>query len=245
VEKLKVAASLRAGGGKVLNADDTLLGERGENVMTFGLKVGQVKARELRPDGLGTRFVLEAQGERVSTRLNLIGNHNVLNALAAVSTGLTLGIPLRKLAERLKSFISQAPMRMEIKNVKGVLFINDAYNASPTSMEAALVTFEDLQGSKRKLAVLGDMLELGSFSKETHARVVRRAIAGSLEGIVLVGPKMGEAFKGLAQQTKTNVWAFSRVSHARIFLKSWAERGDAVLLKASRGMRLEKVLEGF
>ncbi len=245
VEKLKVAASLRAGGGKVLNADDTLLGERGENVMTFGLKLGQVKARELRPDGLGTQFILEAQGERVSTRLNLIGNHNVLNALAAVSTGLTLGIPLRKLAERLKSFISQAPMRMEIKNVKGVLFINDAYNASPTSMEAALVTFEDLQGSRRKLAVLGDMLELGSFSKETHARVVRRAVQGSLDGIVLVGPRMGEAFKGLGGEAKTNVWPFSRVSHARIFLKSWAERGDAVLLKASRGMKLEKVLEGF
>ena len=129
--------------------------------MTFGLKLGQVKARELRPDGLGTRFVLEAQGERVSTRLSLIGNHNVLNALAAVSAGLTLGVPLRNLAKRLKSFISQAPMRMEIKNMKGVLFINDAYNASPTSVEAALVTFEDLQGSKRKLAVLGDMLELG------------------------------------------------------------------------------------
>ena len=244
-EKLKVAVSLREGGRQVLNAEDTLLVERGENVMTFGLKLGQVKARELRPDGLGTQFVLEAQGERVSTRLSLIGNHNVLNALAAVSTGLTLGVPLRKLAERLKSFVSQAPMRMEIKNVKGVLFINDAYNASPTSMEAALVTFEDLKGSKRKLAVLGDMLELGSFSKETHARVVRRAVSSSLDGIVLVGPRMGEAFKGLGGEAKTNVWAFSRVSHARIFLKSWAERGDAVLLMASRGMRLEKVLEGF
>jgi UDP-N-acetylmuramoyl-tripeptide--D-alanyl-D-alanine ligase len=244
-EKMRIAARLREDGTKILNGDDPFLKERGKNVMTFGLKVGQVKAVELRPDGLGTRFFLEAQGERVSTRLNLIGNHNVVNALAAVSAGLSLGMPLRRLGDRLRTFVSQAPMRMEIRNVKGVLFINDAYNASPTSMEAALVTFEGLQGSKRKLAVLGDMLELGDFSKETHARILRRAVDSSLDGVVLVGKAMAEAFDGLSEAQKAKCWSFSQMSLARAFVRNWLERGDAVLLKASRGMRLEKVLEGF
>jgi UDP-N-acetylmuramoyl-tripeptide--D-alanyl-D-alanine ligase len=244
-EKLKIAAGLRAGGVKILNGDDTSLKERGKNVMTFGLKLGQVRAKELHPEGLGTNFTLEAQGISASTHLNLIGNHNVVNSLAAVSAGLTLGVPLRKLANRLRSFVSKAPMRMEIRNIKGILFINDAYNASPTSMEAALVTFEEMKGPKRKVAVLGDMLELGGFSRETHSRIVRRAAQGSLDSLVLVGDQMKAAFKGLTEEQKSKTRVFTHAAPARHFLKSWTEKDDAVLLKASRGMRLEKVLEGF
>src|SRR5581483_10786769 len=116
-EKMKVASALRVGGMKILNGEDSYLPERGENVMTFGLKLGQVRGTELEPQGLGTAFTLEAQGATASTHLNLIGNHNVVNALAAVSAGLTLGIPLKKLAARLRSFVPQARMRMEIKNM--------------------------------------------------------------------------------------------------------------------------------
>ncbi len=244
-EKMKVASALRVGGMKILNGEDIYLPERGKNVMTFGLKLGQVKAVELEPQGLGTRFMLEAQGATASTHLSLIGNHNVVNALAAVSAGLTLGVPLKKLAARLRSFVPQARMRMEIKNIKGVLFINDAYNASPTSMEAALVTFEDLKGPARKWAVLGDMLELGSFSKETHARIVRRVAEADLSGVILVGERMKEAHRGLSEEEKKRIWAFTSLSGAKLFLKSRMVAGDAVLLKASRGMRLEKLLEGL
>jgi UDP-N-acetylmuramoyl-tripeptide--D-alanyl-D-alanine ligase len=244
-EKMKVASALMAGGIKILNGEDTYLPERGKNVMTFGLKLGQVRGTELEPQGLGTTFTLEAQGATATTHLNLIGNHNVVNALAAVSAGLTLGVPLKKLAARLRSFVPQARMRMEIRNLKGVLYINDAYNASPTSMEAALVTFEALKGPARKWAVLGDMLELGSFSKETHSRLVRRAAEAPLSGVILVGERMKEAHRGLSEEEKTKVWAFSSLSGAKLFLKSRMVAGDAVLLKASRGMRLEKMLEGL
>ena len=244
-EKMKVASALRPGGVKILNGEDAYLPERGKNVMTFGLKLGQVKAEDLHPQGLGTAFTLDAQGGAAATHLNLLGNHNVVNALAAVSAGLTLGIPLKKLATRLRSFVPQARMRMEIKNLKGVLFINDAYNASPTSMEAALVTFQDMKGPARKWAVLGDMLELGSFSKETHARIVRRASEAGFTGVILVGNRMKEAHRNLDEADKAKVWAFSGLSGAKLFLKSRAVAGDAVLLKASRGMRLEKLLEGL
>jgi UDP-N-acetylmuramoyl-tripeptide--D-alanyl-D-alanine ligase len=189
--------------------------------------------------------VLEAQGEKASTYLQMMGTHNVLNALAAVSGGLVLGLPLRALAKRLRSFVSRAPMRMEIKNLRGVLFINDAYNASPTSMEAALATFEEMKGPRRKLAVLGDMLELGSFSKETHQRIVRRVLESSLDGVALVGSRMKRAFENYPPPRPSEAHCFDGAKEAATFLRKWVQRGDAVLLKASRGIELEKVLKGF
>ncbi len=245
VEKLKIAAHLRKGGTKILNADDTLLRTNVENVMTFGLKLGQVRAIRLESDGLGTRFELQAEDETAETRLSMPGAHNVRNSAAAVSAGLALGIPLKALAARLRSFVSQAPMRMEIKNLNGILFVNDAYNASPTSMEAALVTFDQMKGPQRKWAVLGDMLELGEFSPETHYRIVKRAVESSVDNVLLVGPRMGKAFNSLSESQKTKARAFDGVTDARAFLRRSAQKGDAVLLKASRGMRLEKMLEGF
>jgi UDP-N-acetylmuramoyl-tripeptide--D-alanyl-D-alanine ligase len=244
-EKKKIAAHLRKGGMNILNADDSLLRTNVENVMTFGLKLGQVRAIRLETDGLGTRFELQAEGESAATRISMPGAHNVRNSLAAVSAGLALGIPLRALAARLRSFVSQAPMRMEIKNLGGILFVNDAYNASPTSMEAAILTFDQMSGPRRKWAVLGDMLELGEFSPETHYRIVKRAVESSLDDILLVGPRMKKAFAGLTDGQQSKVQAFEDVRDARAFLRRSTERGDAVLLKASRGMKLEKMLEGF
>lgn len=244
-EKQKIAAHLRKGGTNILNADDTLLKRNVENIMTFGLKLGQVRAIHLEADGLGTRFELQAEGEAAATRLSMPGLYNVRNSLAAVAAGLALGIPLKPLARRLQGFIPQAPMRMEIKNLGGVLFVNDAYNASPTSMEAALVTFTDMKGPRRKWVVLGDMLELGEFSPETHYRIVKRAVECGFEGVVLVGPRMKKAFDGLTEGQKENAQAFGDLVDARAFLRRSIERGDAVLLKASRGMSLERILEGF
>ncbi len=244
-EKKKIAAHLRKGGINILNADDTLLRTNVENVMTFGLKLGQVRAVHLEADGLGTRFELQADGQSAQTRLSMPGAHNVRNSTAAVSAGLALGIPLKTLATRLRSFVSRAPMRMEIKNLKGILFINDAYNASPTSMEAALVTFDQMKGPERKWAVLGDMLELGEFSPETHFRIVKRAVESSVDQVLLVGQRMKKAFQALTETQQSKARAFENIQDARAFLRRSTQRGDAVLLKASRGMRLEKMLEGF
>lgn len=228
-----------------MNANDALLRTNVENVVTFGLKLGQVRALNLESEGLGTRFEIAAQGERVPAELHMPGLHNVSNATAAVAAGLALGLPLRKLVQRLASFRSQAPMRMEIKNLNGILFVNDAYNASPTSMEAALLTFDRMQGPKRKWAVLGDMLELGEFSPETHYRIVKRALETSIDRVVLVGPRMGRAFERLEHPRKEKAQVFEDVNEARAFLRRSSQKGDAVLLKASRGMKLERVLEGF
>jgi UDP-N-acetylmuramoyl-tripeptide--D-alanyl-D-alanine ligase len=100
-----------------------------------------------------------------------------------------------------------------------------------------------MQGPKRKWAVLGDMLELGEFSPETHYRIVKRALDSSIDRLVLVGPRMTQAFASLDRPAKAQ--AFADANEARAYLRRSSEKGDAVLLKASRGMKLERVLEGF
>lgn len=245
LEKQKIAVGLREGGMRVLNGDDPFLKTKGDKVMTFGLKNGQVRARGLRVDDFATRFMLTAPGARAQARLGMPGEHNVINALAAVAAGLALGVPLKTLVKRLSTFKPQAAMRMQLAKVKGVLFVNDAYNASPTSMEAALGTFKGMKASGRKIAVLGDMLEMGSFSRSAHERIVRLAAKSSLDGLVLVGKQMAAAGLKALPKTSKRVWLFDKAEAAGTFLRRWALSGDAVLLKGSRGMRLEKVQEGF
>ncbi len=245
LEKLKIGTAFRAGRKVVLNAEDPLLGRKGDDVFTFGIKVGQVRAKDLQVDGWKTRFLLEAQGAEIPVRLSMPGEHNVKNALAAVAAGLALGLPLKALAQRLGSFIPRAPMRMEILNRQGILFVNDAYNASPTSMEAALDTFRSLQGVRRKIAVLGDMLEMGEFTKKAHEQVLQRALDLQPNCLLLVGKAFQEAIRGLPGVSGGVIHCFDQADRAGKFLAEIAEKGDAVLLKGSRAMRLEKVLKAF
>jgi UDP-N-acetylmuramoyl-tripeptide--D-alanyl-D-alanine ligase len=243
-EKMKIAASLREGGVRILNGDDPYLKAKGD-VVTFGLRNGKVKATNLKTTAQGTRFTLSAKGQKAPAELQMLGIHNVRNAVAAVSVGLTLGLPLKALADRLSKFKPQASMRMEMKKLKGVLVINDAYNASPTSMEAALETFKALKTSGRKAAVLGDMLEMGSFAKDAHRRMVKLALSMPIEDLILVGKHMKEAGVAILGKDSLRARLFDRAEEAGAYLKSWVRPKDAVLLKASRGVKLEKVLEAF
>jgi UDP-N-acetylmuramoyl-tripeptide--D-alanyl-D-alanine ligase len=244
-EKMKIAQSLREGGIRIFNGDDRFLKAGGEGIVRYGLNKGQVKAKNLRSTAKGTSFTLENKGEKARTELRMLGIHNVQNALGAVAAGLVLGLPLKTLAGRLKSFKPQARMRMETKNVKGVLFVNDAYNASPTSMEAALETFKALKGKGRKAAVLGDMLEMGSYAKEAHRRMVRLALSMPIEDLILVGKNMKEAGIALLGKDSLKARMFDKAEDAAVYLKGWVRKGDTVLLKASRGIRLERILEAF
>jgi UDP-N-acetylmuramoyl-tripeptide--D-alanyl-D-alanine ligase len=244
-EKMKIAQSLREGGIRIFNGDDRFLRAKGENIVSYGLKKGQVKAKNLRATSRGTKFILEHQGRKAPTELQMLGLHNVSNALAAVAAGLVLGLPLKTLAERLRTFKPQARMRMETKNVNGVLFVNDAYNASPTSMEAALETFKSLKRNGRKAVVLGDMLEMGSYAKEAHRRMVRLALSMPVEDLILVGKNMKEAGLALLGKNSLKARMFDKAEDAGDYLKGWVRKGDSVLLKASRGIRLERILETF
>jgi UDP-N-acetylmuramoyl-tripeptide--D-alanyl-D-alanine ligase len=241
-EKQKIQSALRPCGRVVLNGEERLLNRKEQNVMTFGFKTGQVRALELKPRGLMTRFILQSGGEKASVLLSMPGIHNVLNALAAVSAGLSLGVPFQTLAQRLGSFRSKARMRMEIQNLGGVLIMNDAYNASPATMEAALATFGALKGSQRKLLVLGDMLELGAYGPLAHRQVLQRALQMEPDLVFLVGDEFRKASRYLKAEKREGLKAFEDSAQAGWELSKKVRPGDAILLKGSRGMKIEKAL---
>lgn len=170
----------------------------------------------------------------------LPGEHIMRNALRVIALGLEQGMEADEIAAGLRKF-KLPSMRWETSALRGVEFINDAYNANPLSMRANLQTFSELPGAGRKWAVLGGMLELGDTAEEEHAELGRFIDRLQLDGVITVG-EVGQliAFKATQRFFHT-----LDAAEAAQILKDNLSAGDRVLLKASRGVRLEQVLKLF
>jgi UDP-N-acetylmuramoyl-tripeptide--D-alanyl-D-alanine ligase len=165
------------------------------------------------------------------------------NAAAAAAACWALGVAVEECAARLRSFVPP-PMRMEVSMRGEIRFVNDAYNANPASVRAALAAFVRAPCRGRRIAVLGDMKELGPQSQRLHDEVVRFAASlRGLHGLLLVGPLMSRA--AVHAVGRTDWLDVEDAAAAARWLRLWARPGDAVLLKASRAVRLETVLESF
>ena len=175
-----------------------------------------------------------------SYSLPLPGGHVMRNALRAIALGLELGMEPAEVAAGLRNF-KLPPMRWEESEVRGVGFINDAYNANPLSMRAILRTFADLPGAGSKWAVVGGMRELGDTAEAEHAELGRFIDGLGLDGVIAVGG-LGRMIvcKGPEPFFQT-----VETAEAAQILKDNTQPGDRVLLKASRGERLERVLDFF
>ena len=232
VAKGELVEVLPADGFAVLNADDpAVLGmaDRTEAaVVTYG-ESGDVRAAAVELDAdLRPRFVIEADGERADVRLAVRGRHNVANALAAAAVGRVCGIPLASVAGGL-AHAALSPWRMELRrSAAGGVVINDAYNANPTSMRAALDALASVE-SDRRVAVLGAMGELGEDSDVAHREVAGYAADVGVEVVAVACPAYG-----------TDVRHVASVEQARDVLEpiGW---GTAVLVKASRAAGLEQL----
>ena len=167
-------------------------------------------------------------------KVRLPGRHNVLNALIAFGCARRFGVGLESCIAALKDFTLPGG-RWRIVERDGVTFVDDTYNANPTSMIAALETFASLPCDGRRIAVLGDMFELGERAACFHADVGRRAHALALDAIVTVGPLANEGIRG--------EYACKDADEARTVLSKLLRPGDIVLLKASHGVHLDKVLQ--
>ncbi len=170
----------------------------------------------------------------------LPGEHTMRNALRAIALGLELGMEPSDIAAGLRKF-KLPPMRWESSEVCNIHFINDAYNANPLSMRANLKTFAHLPGSGQKWAVVGGMRELGETAEEEHAGLGRFIDGLNLDGVIIVG-ELGQQIicKGTALFFQT-----LEPAEASQILKDHLQAGDRVLLKASRGEQLERVLDYF
>lgn len=251
--KAELLDSISASGTAVLNADDpyfaTLKNKWSGRVLSFGIEQSaDVKATAIRQEKDFTDFTLAAEGSKVNVRLCAVGKYNVYNALAAAAAALAVGTPLEAIKYGLDDFEPVA-MRSELKVIKGRTVLADHYNANPGSVRAALETLVTLRPGAPSVAVLGDMLELGPSSAEEHREVGRLAARLGVNALITVGPLAKHILEGAheAGMPKERLFAFAAGSHAKAAarLAKESKNGDAVLIKGSRGMKMEKLLEDF
>jgi UDP-N-acetylmuramoyl-tripeptide--D-alanyl-D-alanine ligase len=248
-EKGTLAANVRAGGVVVLNANDkyseVIARHCQATVSTAGVGCGDVSASNLRADAMGTTFTLDFGGEKVETRLPILGEHMVGNAALAACMGWRQGIAPAEIAEAL----NQAKLtggRVEPKVIGGIQFIDDSYNANPDSMIAGLRTLSTL-GTARRVAVLGRMGELGGIAQSEHRRVGEFAASLDLTAVFTVGGDEAALISDAAARTSSTLQVRHFPDHASCAarLREWLREGDVVLLKGSRSARMEQVLTHF
>lgn len=246
--KAELLAGLAPEGLVIANADDPwvmrIAQEHSGRVVRYGRgRDAQVRATEVGPaagEQIGSRFVIEAGGERVTVTLRIHGLYNVENCLAAAACAFSLGVPLAEIAAAAATF-SPAAGRGEVIRLAGpVTLIDDSYNSNPDAARKALESAAQLTAS-RTIAILGDMLELGPEAERFHREVGARAAELGFSLVVGVGP-LARALVDGARGAKSDVAWFADASSAARWLTPAITAGDLVLVKGSRGIGLEVVV---
>ena len=247
--KLEICNGLPEGAPLVLNYDDPFLRKAAlpahVRPVWFSLsdENADVCALSIRQETDGMSFVLEDQ-EHGTFVVNIpaMGRHNVANALAAYCAATRLGCDAKRVIRGLSNF-EQTGRRQKVVDSEGVTVIEDCYNANPDSMKAALAMFKDFP-CKRRFALLGDMLELGDLSRKAHEELGRLAAESGLYCLITYGEQAKRTAVVAAAKGVKTLHADSYREAADALL-SRVQPGDAVLVKASHGMALEKVLDIF
>ena len=242
---------LGADGTAIVNADDAVArayaDETDAAVITFGLDPGaDVRAEdvELGPDARAT-FTLCSAGEREPVELAVPGDHMVSNALAAAAVGRWAGVTLAECAAALKG-AGVAHWRMETSTgTSGIVIVNDAYNANPESMAAALKSARWMARGQRLIAVLGYMAELGPVEFEEHEKLGQLVVRIGVERLITVGEQARAIARAAIRegQLSEDVASYEDPSDAAADVRAWARPGDVVLVKGSRVAGLERVAE--
>ncbi len=249
--KLELLEGLQSDGLLILNGDDVMLSGAKEllncRTVSYGLEEGvDYQAYNIRSRGeYGVDFNVMVQGAEYSVQLPAPGVHNVYNALAAIAAGHELGVPMRDLQAGVSHF-SAGKMRLNIIKTNGMIIINDAYNASPQSMKAALDVLSEL-GSSRRIAVLGDMLELGDWSERAHIETGIQAAKKEIDYIITVGKEAAHIIKGAKDSgfDPKRTAQFTGNSEVIEYLRGLLRQGDAILVKGSRGMMMEQIVQAL
>jgi len=252
-EKGELFRGMRRDGTILVNQDDSrvvnLASRYPGQKITFGIeRPADVMAKEIRLHGAeGTSFTLILEEEAIEIPLRLLGKHFVPNALSAIAVACLFGVEVNRIKEALENF-QPFPMRMEVVPLKGgEILINDSYNANPSSMELALETLVEAKGKGRAVAVLGDMLELGNFSKEAHEQIGKKMSELPIDFLLAMGEKAPVVIESAIRHGFPMEKARIVESHleAISLLRQMIQNGDWILVKGSRGMAMEKIVEGL
>jgi UDP-N-acetylmuramoyl-tripeptide--D-alanyl-D-alanine ligase len=253
--KSELLQSLDKDGIAILNRDDPYFLKmleivKGKKVYTFGIEnKSDIMARNIRiVSDKGMRFTLEVQnGKSREIYFPLLGRHNIYNALAAAAAAFALEIEL-DLIERCLSSFKPLDLHMQFSNFyNSIKIINDSYNASPLSVKSALETLAEVAQKNRKIAILGDMLELGEKADFYHKEIGKEVAKLSIDTLITVG----QGGKIIAQSSKEEgmaeekIFSFEKNEKKNLAKKllSLTKPGDFILLKGSREMKMEDILE--
>lgn len=241
--KFEIFNHCRPGALAIYNADDAMLSGQ-KFSLSSNYSYGHERPADLLAEVLGCdgnacyRFRLLGQ----VVQLQVPGRHNISNALAAAAVAVQFQLSVKDIKDGLESFTA-VDQRMQVLSIAGCTFLNDAYNANPSSCAAALNTLMDFKiTTGRKIAVLGDMLELGSYTVPEHMLLADRVVATQLDALFLFGTRTVHTFKRAKELGMPAVFYFQDKALLLKSIKSFLQSGDVVLLKGSRGMRMETLL---
>ena len=250
--KLEILEGLSKDGTLVINNDNDLLHKWNmENntyqVIDFGIEnQSKVMAKDINLKEYESNFLTNINGETVEVTVPVSGVHFVYNALCAICVGETLHISKEHILKGIKEF-ELSKNRMEIiENKDGVTIINDCYNANFDSMKASIESLCRMN-AKQKIAVLGDMLELGEYSKDLHEKVGTEVAKNKIDLLITVGKEA----KNIAKQAimegmnQDKIYQLETIEEAIRIIKEQSQKGDAILVKASNGMNFKRIVEAI
>ena len=228
----------------IINNDNDLLhkwyveNKENKNIITFGIEnESDIMANKLKLHHDGSEYECNINGENVNVKVPIAGEHFVLNALCATSVGKVLNIEASKILNGIAS-VKLTKKRMDVTEKNGITIINDAYNASLESIKASLKYLQTFKNN-RKIAILGDILELGNYSEDLHRKVGMEVVKEGVDILICYG----KASKYIVEQAKKegmkekNIYYFSEKEEILELLKKEIKRGDVLLFKASNAMK--------
>ncbi|MCM1115719.1 MAG: UDP-N-acetylmuramoyl-tripeptide--D-alanyl-D-alanine ligase [Clostridium sp.] len=241
--KLEILDGLKKGSTLILNGDNDMLStvkNEDYNIVFYGIENGDFRAENIVENNGETTFTISYFGKSQQITIPTIGEHNVYNALSAFAVGYYLDIEPAKCVGALAAYKPEG-MRQKIVALGDIKCIEDCYNASPDSMKAALKTLANTNGN-RKIAVLADMLELGDYSKTAHTQVGKMVYDNSIDYLMTYGDMAKCIVSAAKSKGMENAYHFDTKEALADALIRLVRSGDVVMFKASRGMKLEDVI---
>jgi UDP-N-acetylmuramoyl-tripeptide--D-alanyl-D-alanine ligase len=247
-EKGALAEAVAATGTLILNADDvfseSIAKRTHAKVLLAGIENGAVRATDISQHSTGSEFTILEGAHRCRAQLPVPGIHMVQNAVLAIAAGRVFGLSLEECAVGLAS-TPLTKARLQIREIDGIQFIDDSYNANPDSMKAALRTLVELDAEGRRIAVLGEMGELGAESERGHREVGEAAAELRIDELIAVGAAGAGIANAAHNAGLENSVTVDSADEAAERLGKSAAPGDLILVKGSRSARMERVLEEF
>lgn len=241
--KAELIEALPKDGTAILNGDDPFVKAMGDGfegrVISYGLEGRYtVRGTDVRYEASHTQFICTSFDEAFRVKLHLLGVHNVYDALAAIAAARVLGVDSRKIQRAFADF-HPIGQRQTLLTIAGISVMDDSYNANPLSMEMAFGSLMQIPASHHYL-VLGDMGELGEMEEALHHETGKKAAAMGFDGLITVGPLSRHLALGAKEGGMTSVFSYDTCEEAAEKLAALAKAGDAVLVKGSHYMHMEK-----